>query len=131
MPSIAYNFKTYLTQLVVFLSSLAGTLLVVFVLGLFMHEGMISHAGDYFGKLSDIFSIALYMPVLLIVFGIIAFFRKDWTFITYPLIVFYVVGPLIDKTYIANALDESLEINFSAALIGYGLLHAFVYPTLR
>jgi hypothetical protein len=50
-------------------------------------------------------------PVLLFVFGIISLARSDWIFLTYPIVVFSIIGPKIYESSVSEALAVKLPFN--------------------
>jgi hypothetical protein len=104
-------FSIFITEIGMYLLGLLAIVGIAFIFGVFVGSALVSHASEYFGGLADAFSIMMVGPVLLFVFGIISLVRSDWIFLTYPLVVFSVIGPKIYESSVSEALAVKLPFN--------------------
>jgi hypothetical protein len=114
---------------------------VVAVLASFMGGTMIFSGGEGLAILGDILRLVLYMPIPLLLFGAIAFARKDWALATYPLAVFFIVGPAFFHAPVSGAvasqlpflLHDSLDSNraFAALILAYAFLYTLEWSGSR
>lgn len=92
--------------------------------------GMVAATG-YMAAFANTLMLFIYMPILLLVFGIIAYARKDWVFLGYPLVVFFFAGPILIESYAAKAIGSQLPFllrgDSNAALIGILLAYGFLF----
>lgn len=133
--------KTFFTELVTFLIGLCSVLFLVLIVAYPLSHGLISHSNEYFGNLDDFFSIVFVVPIILILFAIVAFIRRDWTFIMYPIVVFILIGPLLYKTDVVEAVASTFPFrvvgarsdnqHIATALISYALIYSFDFIVSR
>jgi hypothetical protein len=104
-------FSTFIAEIGMYFLGLLAIVGIAFIFGVFVGGALVSHASEYFGGLADAFSIIIVGPVLLFVFGIISLVRSDWIFLTYPFVVFSVIGPKIYESSVSDALAIKLPFN--------------------
>lgn len=120
---------------------LFGLLSVVFVSGYFVGGAMVSRSTEYFGTMQDAISLMFVMPLLLITFGVIGLIRKDWVFLLYPLIVFFVMSPGFYEQSASKAIGllfpfqieglRSSNAFLATALLSYWALYTTERPLSR
>lgn len=105
------------------------------IFGYFIGGSLVSHAGEYFGELGDYVSLIFIGPVIALIFGTVAWVRRDWVFLLYPISVFYFVGPNIYHSSTASALAGLMPFKilgyrssneyFVTVLLAYLLIYLF------
>lgn len=137
-PKVSDYLRSIVIELLSFAAGLAGILSVVFGFGYFVGGAMISRSGEYFGLFQDSISLILIMPLVLGTFGLIALVRRDWVFLTYPLVAFFLVGPSMYGSVMTEALGlmfpfhiEGLRSSnefLATTLLTYGLIYSLERP---
>lgn len=98
-----------LGQVIGYIFGLLGIVILGIILGSTLNEALISHSNQYFGALGDYFSAQYALPVVLAVFGVIAFATKNYTYLLYPIIAFFIGQPLVDSD-IVNYISGNIPV---------------------
>jgi hypothetical protein len=140
-PSQPSFLGIFSAQLAGFIASSIGIGIIAIVFGLTFNEAIVSHRTQSFGLLADYLSFYYVIPVVVIVFGLIALATKNFVYLLYPILAFYLAEDIYYThiNYFFGGYIPLLEPDkhpgfnayFTAIVISYLTIHASVKPITK
>ncbi len=128
-----FDWPIAVTQIIGYVFGLLGITVVALILGATFNQALVSHSDQYFGILADYSAIIYALPITLLIFGIIAFATRNFLYLAYPIVAFYLgqefIGTDLVKYLAGNipAVAPENQPHYFSYLVTVTLCYALLY----